>query len=877
MTNWFRRLCARIRYRRFDEDLKEELEFHRTMKQSEIESAGLSPDEARIRAIRELGNVTFMREESRAVWIAPWLESLWQDIRYALRSFRKHPSFTLTAATTLFLAIGLNTSLFTLFNAVFLRPWPVKDPSAVFQVWAQPYGKRASRAISIPEYRYLRGHTTSLNGLIACIYGAARLRDGSSNGGEYLQTGFVTAKFFNVLGIGMEIGRGFVDEEDRFGAPRSVVVISEGFWKRHFGGDPAVIGRTVDINNSPFTIIGVAARGFDGLTTGLRYELWIPLPAIRVVHPSMPANMFADPNDAYSNCHWIAGRLAPRFTPSRAAAELDALSRHFRAGWKIESRGILLTDTSRLSSMNSERRRQDLPILGLLFAALAIILLIACANISNLQLARTLARRQEIGMRMALGASRARLVRQLLTESLILSCAVGVPAVAIARVLPQAVIQLIDAPADFSQWLVLDQKVLAFALGTCVFAALVFGLLPALRGTRISLAATSARQPSSIHSSRLRGLLLASQIALTSVLLIGASLLSRGILRTVTADWGFAIDGTQVVNVTLPSGTYRDAQNRTLYASLMNAIESSGFGPVGVADIAPLASSLLQMDIRLPEESDRDNRSVNYRPVSKDYFDVLGIPLVAGRWFDERSSGREVVINETFAREFWPDKQAVGQTFVDVHAHMTREVVGIVKDTHVAGLNKIEPLVHTPPGMVGRFPSLLIRDKTGGAPNQIRSLLQRLDPRIKVTITPLGDNMRSLLKDSILGARVAWAIGLLGLTLAAVGIFGVFAYFVEQRRQEIGIRMALGARPAQVVRLILGMAQHATCGGLTVGLLLSLGVGPLLNRYLYGLNPLDPIAYAGIVLVILVAAALATYIPARRATRVDPTVTLRSE
>jgi len=861
MPGWFRRVRARIRYRHFERDLAEELEVHREMKEEALGSEGVPAEDARHRARRELGNVTMMREDARAVWIAPWLESVGEDVRYALRNLRKHPGFTLAATATLVLGIGLNAGLFTVFNAVALRPWPVRDPRTLMLVRPERDTHGRFSVISLAEYDFLRQHTTSFAGLAALIAGGTSLDDDAR---RLMATSFVTTNFFDVVGVGAELGRGFVTDEGVSGGPRSVVVLSYRLWRSRFGGDPAIIGRTVRIDKQPFTVVGVAERAFTGPDPESANDLYVPLAAMPLIRP-----------DEKLEAVNVVGRLGPGASRSRAKAELDTLSRRFRAWSRLEPRPLHVTGTARIDQPGAGA---EFASLFLMLAAVFLVLLVACSNVGNLQLARALGRRREIGIRLAIGASRRRVVRQLLTESLVLSFGAGALATLAAFVLPGPLIQfIVGGQNNRLEMLRPDSTVLAFTAVVALLAALVSGLAPALRATKPG-PTIAAADWHLVNAGRVpvRAILLATQIALSMVLLVGAGLLTRGISRTLATDLDFTTKDVVVAQMT-PGAHLNRAGADAFVRSVADALQAAGLSPVGVADVTPVRHSYVGMRTRLPAESDAVYRMVQHRPVSNNYFAVLGIPLVAGRWFDEHGpEGREAIVNQTFARTVWPGRQAVGETFVDIRTHSSYTVVGVVRDCHETGLGDIPPVLHTAVE-IGRWSSLLVRGEPGVTAARIRTIVGGVDPRIKMTIVPLRDYVREELEAPILGASIAWAIGLLGLALAVVGVFGVFAYIVEERRREIGIRIALGARGAQVVRLILTQTRMATLGGLAVGFVLSLGAGQLLRAYLFGASPFDPIAYGGIGLVLTLAALIATYIPARRASRIDPAVTLRCE
>ncbi len=866
MMAWFRRLRARIRYRQFERDLAEELALHRDLKEAALASEGVGADEVRWRARRELGNITLMRENARAVWIAPWLESVWQDVRYALRNLRAHPGFTAAATLTLVLGIGLNASLFTVFNAVALRPWPVRNPRTLMLLHSQPDAQRRFSPVSLEEYTFLSRHTTSFTGLASVLSAGTSLEADDSR--RPTGTAFVTTNFFDVVGVGTETGRTFAAGDGASAGAGTVVVISHQLWRNRFGGDPAIIGRTLHIEKRPFTVIGVVERGFTGPEYRIATDLYLPFAAMASVRPN------EQPRPGR-----VIGRLAPGIGRTAAKVELDALAYRFRTASRLEPRGFLVTGTSPVEQPNGPR---GLGSLALMQAAMFLVLIIACSNIGNLQLARALGRRREIGIRMSMGASRRRVVRQLVTETLVLSCGAGILALGAAHVLPGPVLRLIlgahvSGPNDPFARLRPDSYVLAFTAALSFLAALVSGLAPALRATKPGPTITAADWHR-IGAGRMpvRAILLATQIALSMVLLVGAGLLTVGIARMLSQDLDFTTKGVVVAQMTPGAQSHR-ADADAFVRSVLDAMQTAGLSPVGIADLTPVRSNSAGMLIRLPGESASVYRQVAHRPASNSYFAVLGIRLVAGRWFDEHASEpREAIVNETFARTVWPGNQALRHSFVDTHSHASYTVVGIVRDCHETGLGDVPPVLHTV-AQPGGWSNLLVRGEPGLTAAKIRTIAARVDPGIKMTIVPLGDYVREELAIPIVGAGIAWASGLLGLALAIVGVFGVFAYVVEERKREIGIRIALGARGAEVVRIIIAQTRMATLGGLAAGFVLSVATGRLLRAYLFGASALDPIAYGGIALLLGASAVIATYVPARRASRIDPSVTLRCD
>jgi predicted permease len=870
-----RRLLARIRNRRFDEDLAEELRFHEEMKRRTLEAAGARPEDASWQARRALGNVTLMREASRGVWIAPWLESIAQDVRYGVRTLVRQPTHTITAGLALVLAIGLNTSLFTVFKGLALDPWPARAPGRLVLVSA----RNESRTVgpSVDEYRFMREHARSFSGLVAYTWpgNGARLR-APGRPEEYFHPVWASANFFDVLGIRMQLGSGFIPEDDLPGNRRAPLVISSAMWRGYFGADAAIVGQPAYVSGKPFTVVGVLEEDFYGI--GRPVDFWMPLSAIS----SADSHRIAwepSPKSAVC-CIGMAGRLAPGVRVSQAREELQLLHERFSTSMSPAPTGSGRNSTGRVDIYGtapiSGPGAARFELLALFGAAVLLILVLACANVGNVQLARGLARRREIATRLSIGASRRRVVRQLLTEGLVLACAAGALGIAIAAVLPSLLFRLLDEEIP-GYMIDPDWQVVLFTLVICVFACVVFGLLPAFHATRVAIPMgamdRASTKPSRFH---LRSVLLGTQIAVSTVLLVGAALATRAVVHALAFDPGFDADGIHIVATSLPTEGFTAKQRQAFSGQLLGELERSTTDPIALATFAPFNSAPYVMSMMLPGERPADSRSVRLRPVSSRYFELLGIPLTRGRMFDSQAPN-EAVVNESFARTYWHGADPLGQTVHDISSRTlaivrSYTVVGVVRDAYLTGLDRIEPVIF-PPGTSGSF-------LTRGGPaavERIRAAALGLNAAASVTSRPLTDELGRYLEESRIGAAFAWALGLLGLTLAAVGVFGVFAYAVEERRREIGVRLALGAAGRQIIRMLVSTSGRAMAIGFAAGLLLSLACGPVLRRYLFGLSPLDPQAYGLVGALLLGAALVATFIPARRACRVDPAVTLREE
>jgi predicted permease len=873
MTDPLKRFLARIRNRRFDQDLADELRFHEEMKRQELEARGMASEDARAAARRALGNATLMREESRRVWIAPWIESVVQDVRYAIRTLVRQPLHSATAVTVLILAIGLNAALFAMFKALAMEPWPVDDPGSVVRMWA----RTDSRAVgpSVDEFRFMREHVKSFSGLAAHTGNYPEALRATGLAEVSVRASWASANFFDVLGIRTQLGGGFVAEDDLPGNRRAPLLLSDAAWRNRFTRDPNVVGRAVFVEGQPFTIVGVLEPRFDG--NGAEVEIWMPLSAFAVVRPSNGMTWEPSPGSA-TCCVATVGRIAQGVSKHEAQQELQLLHQQFSSSRQKPAGRVVLYGTAEISGPSAQR----FALLGAFGGAVLLVLVLACANVGNLQLARALSRRREIATRLSIGASRTRIVRQLLTEGLVLACGAGVFAVVVAIAVPRLVFRVVDEdiPPYALARLDVDAALMLFILAICVLSCLVFALAPALHATRVRIPLgiidRSSTRPMRFH---LRSILLATQIAACTVLLTGAGLVTRAVAHAMRFDPGFDIEGVQMVAVAPPRGTSsRDRQ--LLGRQTLASLHLGGAPAVAFAEISPLSSTNLVISMALPDRDPTDYESVLLRPVSGGYFEVLGVPLVGGRTFGPDAT-TEVVINEAFVRTFWREQNPLGRTVREVDrkggVRRTLTIVGIVRDAYLTGLETIDPVVFTPSSMgtlsLGGF---LTR---GGTPvvERIRATVLEVSPAAAVTTRPLREDLRKVLDNSRAGAAFAWGLGLLGLALAGVGVFGVFAYSVEERRREIGLRLALGAARAQIVRMLVASSGRAMTVGLAVGVLLSFGCGPVLRRYLFGLSAQDPLAYGMVIALLACAGLLATFVPARRACRLDPAVTLREE
>jgi predicted permease len=835
---------------------------------------GVSEADAKRQAALEFGNPALHVETSRGVWLAPWVESLWQDARYAVRVLVRQPVFTISAVAVLSLGIGLVSALVLMVSASFLRPWPVPDPSSIALITARPGPNEQYGSISHPEYRYLREHTESFSSLAANLRGGGPVGDGTT--AVNVQTNFVTADYFETLGIGMTAGRAFLPSEENYHAPEAVAIISERLWRQHFGASSSLVGQSIFAYEKPVRVVGVAAKGFNDVFGAIGIDLWMPLPSISLALPTSARAFDVSKGSAGR----LIGRLGAGVTREAGLAELEVLSRQFRSTGSIAFHGLRATDTRPTVADPGELQRA-LPIVGLLFAALMMVLLVACGNAGNLFLARALARQREIAIRLSLGASRRRVIRQLLTESLFVSIAAGALGLLCAASFPKiwyAVGKGGTNGAAPGAYYSPDLLVCLFVFALVCIASVLCGLGPALRLSRPELAQyASDRHGVNVTGHRLRTVLLAAQVAFTMVLLTGAGLLTRAIGHALNADPGFAVSDVQRVNLSWPNSAGIDVR-RAAMDELTTALRDSD---VAFCDFAPFDGAMLNIPYRYAADGGPGSRTLLTRGVSSDYFRVLSIPFVAGRTFNADEHRSEVVVSESVARLF-PEGRAIGQQLVTGVSSATGErservhqIVGIVKDLPVRSLGNIEPVVYWRPDLGA---TLLVRTTSPATLPRVNAILNGGLPGSPTwgSLT-LREYMLGALSSLVFGSYVAWAIGVIALSLATIGAFGVFAYVVEQRRREIAVRVAMGAPSRKVILLVLGAVSRPVLIGLAFGLALSSVAAPFLRSALYGLSPFDPVTYLQIAAILTCAATIATLMPAWRALKIDPATVLRTE
>jgi putative ABC transport system permease protein len=868
-----------------EKDLNRELRDHLELDAEARQDRGVSADESRFAAQRDFGNVTRVKEVTREMWGWASLERFWQDVRYSLRLIRRNPGFTAVAVLTLALGIGANTAIFSIVNATFLRPLPFPGANRIFVV-RRANNQIGGPSLSMPLYLAWKQTPAPFDAFGLLLYSGDVTFSGVSEP-ERLHAWGLTPEVFQVLGVYPALGRPFQKEDSVVGAPR-VVILSDSFWREKFSADPGIVGRAITINGISRNVVGVMPRGFQlPLMGASAAQIWLS--------PQLPVS---SQNPSYGGMLGL-GRLRPDATAAQADA---ALTPPLQALHSQFPKMVGEQETAHLQPVREYLTRAAGTMPLLLLGAVGLVLLIACANVANLLLARSTVRKREIAVRTAIGASRGRLIRQLLTESLLLGLSGGLLGLLVCYSSFRFIQSLVPADLVHVGEIRMDAPVLGFTITLSLLTGLIFGLIPAFQLSKVDLHVTlkegSAGAGASRGRGRLRSALVVCEVGLSLVLVAGAALLCQSFVSLMHVQPGFNSQNVLTFGISLPRATFdTNAKCLAFFDSNAEKLASlAGVEQVAYAQISPLDSSGAPdalFTIEGDPSKENESHDAEFRFVSPNYFRVLGVQLVRGRGIsaaDTAGSEPVVFINQAMALKFWPGQDALGQRIwfgkgMGAGAEPApRTVAGIVGD--VRDMSLAEPPAETmyipfAQGHGGLSDATFIihsaQDPRTLVP-AIRSIVHESGPNLPLSsLQTMDDAISTSLTSQRFATTLLVIFGSMALLIATVGVYGVVSYSVAQRTHEIGIRVALGASRGSVLGMILGQGLRLAFVGIAAGLVASFWVTRLLRDLLYGIKPTDPVTFVGVALALIAVALAACWIPARRATRVDPIIALRYE
>ena len=885
---FFKRLGGLFRSRRLEQELDEEQLSHLAMRTEEFVAAGVSPEEARLRALRAFGNPTLLREETRDADLLRWLETLVQDLRYGLRQLGRNPGFTAVALVTLALGIGANAALFSVIDAVLLRPLPFREPDRLVAIEshdAQSSAVGGGGDVSYPVFLDWRSQAHSFESM--SVSNTTNFTYTGGREAESLSGAVVSANLFSSLGITPVLGRTFIPEEDKPGEHGLPLILSYSLWQSHFGSDPNVIGRAITLDDQKYNVIGVMPASFQ---FPVQNE---PI----LLYTSMANDLIGkDPMAGQRGVSYLSGigRLKPGVSMRQAQAELnviqDAINRQYP-----ENHPKKIALVSEQQEITGAVR----PALLVLFAAVGLLLLIACVNVANLLLARATVRQKEITIRAALGARRSTVIRQLLTESVLLAVVAGGLGVLLAMWGIRALVKMAPPGLARVSEIGLDYRVLIFSIAVALLTGILFGLVPAFQVTRTDLTASlneGARGGSggAAHS-RIRSLLVVAEVAIALVLLIGSGLLMQSFMRLKRVDPGFRPDHVLTFRVTVEGKRHAKAARAEFVRELLAKVrQEPGVTSASAVFGLPLSddhvSTSTEVEGRVIPKSERPR--VSFELVESNYFQTLGIPLLRGRAFtpqDEQGGPALAIVNEALVKKLFPGEDPIGRriapqiSFGDTDEAPLRQIIGVVGDVRSRAMDKPDtPAAYAPQTATDFVGVMTIVVRTQMDPEwlapTVRNLVASMDKDMPVRqIKTLDEYVDASIAQQRFNALLLGLFASLAFALTAIGLYGVISYSVAQRTREMGIRMALGASRGSILRMVVKHGALLVVIGAAAGLSGALALTRLIKSLLFNIAANDPPTYGGVLLLLLGVALLASYIPALRATRVDPMVALRYE
>ena len=893
MTHYLRAIMARLRGlfgdRRANREFDDEIETHLRLLTERYVRQGMTEAEAAWAARRQFGNVTLLKEVNREMRRIRVIDSLIQDLRYGVRMLLRHKGFTAVAALSLALGIGANTAIFSLLDALLLKTLPVKNSEQLvfvggleYQYPSQPDRALHNYTVPDPVYREMSEKNTVFSGIFTFNWVEATVNDGSL--AERVSGQLVSGNFFTVLGVGAHLGRVFTDADDLTPGAHFVTVISYDYWRSRFGADPNIVGKKISINTFPFTIIGVSAQGFNDVDVGAAPALRVPM-------------MMKDLMHYRRNNTPVLARLKPGISIEQAQVAADALFQNIIRSYGARSLSNRYSDANRIElspagrgvSASTLRDRYLRPLIFLL-CLVGMVLLIACLNVANLLLARAAARRKEIAVRLAVGAGRLRLIRQLLTEGFLVSALGGALGLVFSRLGTDLLLGFIPITREIK----LDLRMLGITLAVTVLTGFLFALAPALQATRFDLIPALKNDATGTAGGRrkweLRHLLVVLQVALSLVLLVCGGLFVRSLQNLKAVDLGYTSDQIVSMSLALERSGYTTDQQLRFYEQLserltaLPGVKSATY--TNAMPLEPKRSGKEEGEFEVPGSHSPPNEKPTalMHPITPQFFATFGIPLLRGRDFNWQDSvGRVykvVIVNDRFARYFFGNENPLGKR-ISV-AGFEFEIVGVVGNARLSSLKETMSRTVYYPAFTALLANQRLCVRAGGDTGvliaAIRNEVRRLDPNLPVyDIKSFADQIDEAISRERLIALLSSFFGLFALLLAGLGLYGLMAYAVARRTREIGVRMALGAQAGNVLWLVLRETLFLVAIGIAIGLPVALAATRLIKGFLFGLSANDPLTIALAVSLMLAVAALAGYLPARRATKVDPMMVLRQE